>query len=94
MDFEVQKTKPLPAAKALEKIEKFIQKHASSQADALAAEQAAQEALARGEEPDETSALKGGTFAQHRLNHISPDVFSMLQLMRDAMRAEQQKAAH
>jgi Tfp pilus assembly protein PilX len=96
MECTVLKSKVVSSAKALERIEKFVQRNAGTQADALAAEQAAQAALQNGEDPDEAAARGGsaaGAFAQHKINHLSPDVYWQLQLMRDAMRAELQRAA-
>ena len=89
MECVVLKSKPISDAKALERLDKFVQRNARTQADALAAQQAAQAALERGEDPAESGAA--GVYAQHRINHISPDVFFQLELMRNAMRAEQQK---
>lgn len=80
---ECIKSKPISLAKALEKLDRFVARNAASQADALAAQQAAQ-AAADGEQDDTARSA----FMQHRINHISPDVYHSLQLMRDAMRKE------
>lgn len=87
MECTVLKTKPVSLAKALEKLDKFVARNAASQADALAAQQAAQQAAEQGEQ-DETA-----RFMQHRINHLSPDVYHSLQLMRDAMRKEVEQQA-
>lgn len=83
---ECIKSKPISLSKALEKLDRFVSRNAASQADALAAQQAAQAAADRGDQEDE--AARSSAFMQHRINHISPDVYHSLQLMRDAMRKE------
>ncbi len=93
MECVVLKSKPISAAKALERLDKFVQRNAATQADALAAEQAAQAALQRGEDPEQVAVATGAS-AQHRINRISPDVYFQLELMRNAMRLEQQRASN
>lgn len=86
MDCTVIKSKSISAAKALERLDKFVQRNAASQADALLQQQAAQAAQEQGEEVDDSRA--GAFVASHKINHISPDIYFQLTLMRDAMRKE------
>ena len=89
MECTVQKSKAIPAAKALEKLDKFIARNQANQAHALQQQAVSAEFQSMGGD-DEAAAALGASFVQHKINHISPDIYYQLTLMRDAMRQEQQ----
>ena len=88
MDCTVLKSKSIPPSKALEKIEKFIARNQANQMTAIQQQQALQEFQMAGGD-DDAAATTG--FVQHKVNYISPDTFYQLELIRDAMRREQQQ---
>lgn len=88
MECTVLKSKAIPASKALEKLDKFLQRNAANQQHALQQQALASEFEAAGGDDDAAAAM-GAAFVQHRINHIAPDKFYQLTLMRDAMRQEQ-----
>lgn len=91
MECTVQKSKEIPADKALAKLTKFLERNAANQTNALKQQASASEFQAAGGD-DEAAAAMGAAFVQHQINHISPDIYYQLTLMRDAMREEQNQA--
>lgn len=87
MECRVLKSKPITAEKALEKLDKFINRNQANQMHALQQQAIAHEFEAAGGD-DEAAAAVG--FVQHKVNHISPDVFYQITLIRDALRKEQE----
>jgi hypothetical protein len=90
MECTVLKSKSITPAKALEKLDRFIQRNQANQMHALQQQAAAHDFQAAGGDDDAAAAM-GSSFVQHKINHISPDIFYQLTLMRDAMRKEQQQ---
>lgn len=90
MECTVQKSKVITPQVALAKLDKFLQRNAAAQTHALQQQAASSEFQAAGGDDDAAAAM-GSAFVQHQINHISPDIYYQLTLMRDAMRKEQEQ---